>query len=155
MEYLHHGTLAVPRGLEHAYEAARAYLCRDPHERVLFDRVEHDRFGRSFRLRENHRNNDYFNPNTDTIGWDPYSALRTTGGGRQSPALGLGHELDHAAEAPWIADRLRKHREGRYDDAEERRVIEGSERHAARVLGEDARHDHRGTCYRVSSPVLR
>lgn len=152
---MHHGTLAVPRAMNRAYDAARAYLCADPGERALFERLERDDDGRTFTLRENHRNNDYFDPNTNTIGWDPYSALRTTNGGRQSPALGLGHEIDHAVEPPRVADRLRHRHEARYDDAEERRVIEGSERHAARVLGEDVRHDHRGTCYRVRSPVLR
>jgi len=43
----------------------------------------------------------------------------------------------------------------KYDNREERRVIAGSERHAATTLGEDVRHDHRGWTYRVDSPVKR
>lgn len=155
MHDVRHGTLTVPRPLNAAYERAKAYLRRVPEERRLFYDVEHERDGRTFRLRENHRGNDYFNPNTDTIGWDPYSALRTTAGGHQSPALGLGHEVDHAVEPPAAAERLRKRIEPGYDDAEERRVIRGSEARAARLLGEDERYDHRGRCYTVSSPVAR
>jgi hypothetical protein len=32
-------------------------------------------------------------------------------------------------------------------------VITGSERHAARTLGEGVRHDHAGATYRVDSPT--
>lgn len=135
------------------YELARAYLTRDPLERRLFERL--DSGTRHFRLTINHRNDDHFDPNTNTIAWDPYSALRTTQGGTQSPALGLGHEIAHAVEAPSREDRLTANRLPRYDNAEERRVIRGSERHAARTLGEAVRFDHRGTTYRVATPVSR
>jgi hypothetical protein len=50
---------------------------------------------------------------------------------------------------------LRDTPDARYDNAEERRVITGSERHAARTLGESIRYDHGGTTYRVASPVTR
>jgi hypothetical protein len=42
-----------------------------------------------------------------------------------------------------------------YDDREERRVILGSERHAAETLGEAVRHDHGGSTYYVASPIAR
>jgi hypothetical protein len=106
-------------------------------------------------LGTNDRNDDRFDPNTNTIAWDPYSALRTTNGGTQSPALGLGHEVAHAVEAPAREAALTARALPRYDDAEERRVIRGSERHAARTLGEGVRFDHRGTTYRVPTPVSR
>lgn len=155
MQYIQHGTLAVPQSIETQYEQAKAYLCHDSGEARLFSRLEHAKDGRHFRICANSRNDDYFDPNDSTIGWDPYSALRTTRGGNQSPALGLGHEVDHAVENPRIAGQLRDHALARYDDAEERRVIRGSETHAARVLGEDVRHDHRGSTYRVAGPTLR
>ncbi|MDP9017008.1 MAG: protein rhsD, partial [Candidatus Eremiobacteraeota bacterium] len=99
--------------------------------------------------------NDSYDAVTRTIHWDPYSALRTTSGGTQSPALGLGHEADHAIvnagrAAPGWNTRVRA-----YDDLEEQRVIRGSEAHAARTLGESARHNHRGSTYRVASPIDR
>jgi hypothetical protein len=146
------GRLTLPRDGAHLYDEAKRYLSRDPGERSLFARLERGD-GRRYRLTLNRRNDDHFDPRTNTIAWDPYSALRTTGGGHQSPALGLGHEVAHAVEARAIEDRLSHHRVAHYDNAEERRVIRGSECHAARTLGESTRTDHDGTCYRVSSPV--
>ena len=151
---MEHGTLTLPRAADACYERAKHYLSRDPVERKLFRELEHSSDGRRYHLTLNHRNNDSFDPNTNDIAWDPYSALRTTRGGHQSPALGLGHEVDHAVEDPHIADRLRNSPDPRYDNAEERRVITGSERHAARTLRESVRYDHGGSTYRVASPVL-
>jgi hypothetical protein len=152
--YVHHGSLDVPRGAEGLYESAKAYLSHDHVERTLFDRFEHAH-NRHYRLTVNARDDDHFDPNTNTIAWDPYSALRTTSGGRQSPALGLGHEIDHAVEDRRKGGRLAMTPDARYDTAEERRVITGSEAHAARTLGEGVRRDHDGTTYRVSSPIVR
>ncbi len=146
-------TLDVPKTAESAYETAKAYLSRDAQERRLFDKLE--RSHRHYALTINHRNDDHYDPNTNTIAWDPYSALRTTGGGRQSPALGLGHEVDHAVENGNTGQRLRNTFDPEYDNAEERRVIRGSEAHAARFLGEAQRYDHSGTTYRVASPTAR
>lgn len=150
--YVRHGSLRVPRAADRLYREAKAYLSRDAVERRLFDRLERAK-GRHYRLAIDHRNDDYFDPNTDTIGWDPYSALRTSDGGRQSPALGLGHEVDHAVESLACERRLAATPSRKYDNAEERRVITGSERHAAQTLGESVRYDHAGSCYRVASPA--
>jgi len=154
MNYAHHGSLLVPRYAERWYETAKNYLCRNRCERALFNRLEnaHDRH---YRLAIDSHNDDYFDPQTDTIAWDPHSALRTTTGGRQSPALGLGHEIDHAVEPRSRERRLSERPSVRYDTIEERRVIAGSERRAAATLGESVRHDHAGRCYRVSSPIAR
>ena len=151
LAYVHHGTLDVPRDIEPQYEAAKAYLSHDSIERSLFRYLEHAG-SRHYRLAGNLHNDDHFDPTTDTIAWDPYSALRTTRGGHQSPALGLGHEIDHAVLDCRSARRLSTTPDDRYDTAEERRVITGSEAHAARTLGESVRYDHGGTIYRVGSP---
>ncbi len=148
------GSLTLSAATQINYNRAKAYLSKDPVERRLFDRLEHSH-SRHYRLRINHRNDDHFDPNTDTIAWDPYSALRTAQGGRQSPALGLGHEVDHAVERPREEQRLNARTSLHYDTAEERRVITGSERHAARTLGEAVRLDHGGRTYRVRSPIAR
>lgn len=145
--------ISVPAGARPDYNLARAYLTRDSVERRLFERLNAST--RHFHLTINHRNDDHFDPNSNTIAWDPYSALRTTQGGMQSPALGLGHEIAHAVEAPSREDALTAHRLPVYDNAEERRVIRGSEAHAARALGEAVRFDHRGSTYRVATPVSR
>ena len=146
-------SITIPKTARRDYDLARTYLCRDPQERRLFERL--DASPRRFVLRVNDRNDDHFDPGTGTIAWDPYSALRTTGGGRQSPALGLGHEVAHAVEAPSRELRYAAEPARGYDTVEERRVIRGSERHAARTLGESTRYDHRGSCYRVATPVSR
>jgi hypothetical protein len=152
--FIAHGSLFVPRAAERDYERAKSYLCADRDERRLFESIEHMR-DRTFTLRINRRNDDHFDPNDDTITWDPYSALRTTTGGRQSPALGLGHEIDHAVESPAREARLSREIDPRYDTREERRVIRGTEARAARRLGEAVRGDHDGRCYRVRSPISR
>lgn len=145
--------ITIPAAARADYGLAKAYLCRDPGERRIFTRAEHSQ--RVVHLSINHRSDDRFDPNTNTISWDPGSALRTTRGGTQSPALGLAHELDHAVESPGREDALNNERVAGYDTLEERRVIRGSERCAARTLGEDVRYDHRGTPYRVATPVSR
>lgn len=154
VSYVRHGSLDVPRDAERYYEQAKSYLGRDAVERSLFDRLEHA-WGRRFRLKLDTRNDDSFDAATDTIAWDPHSAMRTSNGGRQSPSLGLGHEIDHAVESPRVEARLSARASTAFDNAEERRVILGSERHAARTLGEGTRTDHCGRCYRVASPTMR
>ena len=150
---MRYGSLTIPAAARSAIDAAFAYLARDPVERSLIGRLEHSRT--PHRIVIDHRGDDAYLPWSHTIRWDPYSALRTSSGGRQSPALGLGHELDHAAVNARTYDRLQERPDLRYDSAEERRVITGSERHAAHTLHESTRDDHAGRLYRVAGPTLR
>jgi hypothetical protein len=151
LSFIHYGSLDVAATVRADFDRAVAYLRRDPVERSLFDRLEHGT--QRVTLTANRRNVDDYDPNTREIHWDPHSALRTGTGGRQSPALGLGHEVDHAVhDGPREWQRAQSF-DARFDTAEERRVITGSERHAARTLGEGVRHDHGGTSYRVGSPT--
>ncbi|BDE07894.1 hypothetical protein WPS_31700 [Vulcanimicrobium alpinum] len=147
------GSLSVPASARKNVEAAFAYLSQDAVERTLIDRLLHG--PAQHRITINHHDDDSYDPNTHAIHWDPHSALLTTDGGRQSPALGLGHEIDHALENARIEDRLQAMLDPDYDTLEERRVIVGSERHAATTLHEAIRHDHAGTCYKVASPTAR
>ncbi len=94
ISFVHYGSLAVAASARRDFDRAVAYLSRDPVERSLFDRLEHG--AQHVTLTTNRRDIDYFDPNTHRIHWDPHSALQTGTGGRQSPALGLGHEVDHA-----------------------------------------------------------
>lgn len=151
--YIDHGSLRVAASGEGAFEAAETYLRRDSMMAAIFDSAEHG--ARHLTVTLNARDDDSFDPTTNTVHWDPYSALRTTAGGTQTPALGLGHELDHATVDPAIGAKGAAKFDPAYDNAEERRVITGSEAHAARTLGEGLRHDHSGTTYRVSSPTER
>ena len=149
--YVQYGSLAVPARERADFDRAVAYLSQDAVERDLFTRLEGG--AQSYRLATNDRGDDSYDPVTHTIHWDPHSALRTTCGTSQSPALGLGHEVDHAVESPARGAALGARYDLRFDNAEERRVITGSERHAARTLGEGVRHDHGGQGYRVTSPT--
>ncbi len=147
------GSLDMPASARVDFARAVRYLEADSRMRDVIGRAE--RSARPLHLRINRRGDDSFDPAGDTINWDPHSALTTSDGGRQSPALGLGHELDHATIAPWLRRRGEARYDAAYDNAEERRVIRGSEAHAARTLGEDSRRDHAGSLYSVASPVLR
>jgi hypothetical protein len=135
------------------YSLAAAYVARDPDARHVLHDVAAMR--RDIHVRRARHGNDRFDPQTNTVYWDPHSALRTTQGGRQSPALGLIHELAHAAEQPRREAALEARSVAGYDNLEERRVIRGVERHAAGTLGEAVRCDHRGSLYRVATPVSR
>jgi hypothetical protein len=150
---VHYGSLGIPLAAKELVDRAFAYLSRDAVERSLIRRVEHSSV--RHRIVINHRGDDSYKPDTRTIRWDPTCALRTTHGGRQSPALGLGHELDHAAIGDDAFDALVSIPDRRFDNVEELRVILGSERHAARTLHESARADHGGRDYRVASPTDR
>jgi hypothetical protein len=95
-----------------------------------------------------------YDPDSNTVYWDPCHAVRTRGGGRQTPALQLGHELAHAAAPdPWqqFIDFLTP--VAYYTNAEEWRVVSGPETDAAITLGESVRTDHHGTSYPVPTPV--
>jgi hypothetical protein len=148
-----YGSLRIPFSAQRAVDEAFAYLAHDPVARSVIERLERSRV--AHRITIDHRHDDAYLPGSHTIRWDPTSALRTTGGGRQSPALGLAHELDHAVEDVRTFDRLQAIELPAYDTAEERRVITGSERHAARTLHESTRRDHDGVCYRVAGPTRR
>ncbi|MHB9139534.1 MAG: hypothetical protein ACYC4Q_09035 [Victivallaceae bacterium] len=94
------------------------------------------------------------------IYWDPkIVADSLVRNGKVSPALLLGHELVHAQfydKHQLIFDILTSYQTGLpYDDLEERRVIEGVERNAAKTLCEGSRYSHYGVFYPVSGPLSR
>ncbi len=135
-----------PPGCEDLYWEARRYLEQDPDMRRIFRQL--DRSKRRYKIRINCNGDDGFDWLTGIIDWDPFSMLMTTGGGMQSPALGFGHEADHAAgsDANFNGFWQRSHQnDPQYGDAEEKRVITGAEASAAGTLGEDSRSDHQGT----------
>ena len=90
-----------------------------------------------------------------TVFWMSRKGVITSDGGKQSPATALNHEFDHALDD--IKDhKSHQERENtldyKYDNAEERRVIMGSERKTAKKLGESIRKDHKGKNYDVVDP---
>ena len=150
---IRYGSLSIPLSGQREVDEAFGYLAHDPLERSIIERLEHSRT--PHRIVLDHHGDDSYDPNTRTIRWDPFSALQTTEGGSQSPALGLGHEMDHAVAASRRYDLGADEIDFAYDNAEERRVIVGSERHAALTLGESVRYDHGGRLYHVAGPTMR
>ena len=134
----------------------KSYLARDPLMRYIIAGGEK----LNIRVIPNNQNITQVRKTGPTIiDYDPHNGLRTTERGRQSPALGAGHEMDHAVRREtdrkgYDRDRLRRS-DKQYDTREERRVIEGSEAHAAKTLGEDRRFDHKGEPFRTDSPISR
>jgi hypothetical protein len=97
---------------------------------------------KGFHINITHNGDDSYDPNTKTINWDPRSALEvSSGAGKQSAALGLIHEIDHAANG----QRSPTPTGDGYENTEEKRVITGSETTIAHDLGEPTRTDHYGT----------
>ncbi len=76
------------------YQAAKDHLKGSDRAKQLFNRIEKRRTEFKFSL--NKTDDDSYDPKTHTVNWDPKSALKTTDGGKQSPATGLAHEIDHA-----------------------------------------------------------
>lgn len=89
--------------------------------------------------------------------WDASSGLSLGDKNHvQSPALGLLHEVDHAFRHATDEAGLQKDvrtKDGRYRNREERRVVEGRESAAARMLGEPVRSGYYGTPCIVRAPV--
>ena len=89
------------------------------------------------------------------VHWESRKGAILSNGRRQSPAVRLEHEFDHALDD--IHDH-KKHEDRRdtqnaqYDNEEERRVIEGSEAETARKLRQGVRFDHWGKTYPVKDP---
>jgi hypothetical protein len=77
------------------YNAAVAYLRRDPGMAAIIDKLE--KSPTVYTVLINNVHDDSYDFLTKTIYWDPTSAIVCEGGsGSQSPALGLGHEMAHA-----------------------------------------------------------
>jgi hypothetical protein len=104
--------------------------------------------------------NDYYNPLTKTVRWDPRSALQIYDNegkvtGQQTPALGLFHEFGHAFRHLFKRKEFREDSytpDPEYDTKEERKTTTDYENPAARKLGETERFNHRGWPYKSDSP---
>lgn len=132
------------------YAIAKGYVSVDAATKANFDKIEQS--STVYTIVENNGDDDRYKPATHERYWDPSSALRTKCGGTQSPATGLAHEVDHAANRNPI---LHGMADSDYQNWEEKRVITGSETSLANKLGEAVRQDHSGTPYKVSGPLSR
>ena len=99
-----------------------------------------------------------FNDKNNTVFWDPTAAFLLDTKGSLSPALILGHELDHAYHYDQDRDladaRFHQPTGTAMDNAEEARTIRYFENPAAlffRKDGNGIRHDHR---YKKGNPIV-
>ena len=109
-------------------------------------------------LKEGYKLNEfYFDPNNNTITYNPHSALKVDSG-TQTPALGFLHEVGHALN--WLNDPLQfkkdfQTKDPNYDNIEEKKVIEGVETPAAEKAEEGTRKNHKGVEFKVDDPTKR
>jgi len=133
--------------------AASRYLRQDPQMNNIIDDLKNSPF--VYTIITNNNFDDLYDPSTRTISWDPHAALQTTSGGLQSPALGLAHEMGHAAVSDELLLLLTWVPMLFFENLEEARVILLIEDVAALTLGESLRCGHGGTPYWVPSPTSR
>ena len=102
-----------------------------------------------------------FNPNTNTITWDPTMGVLTNEGHMLSPTSVLNHEVDHALQQDQNPEQKKIDKATKdpdYGNKEEKRVITGSEQTTAKKLGEIkegevTRKDHGGTPIETKGPT--
>lgn len=97
-----------------------------------------------------------FSCDKNRVYWIPQYGLKMTNGSIHSAAVSLEHEFDHAIDYndyPNEHEDRRNTPDAQYDNAEERRVIKGSERLTAMALNEGVRHNHEGDYILTVSPI--
>jgi hypothetical protein len=95
-KYAHFGTLAVERSHLPEFEQAQRYLAKDPEAVAALSALETAKDAHKIEFITD--GNDRYNHTTNTLYWDPKSAMTNTNGSTQSAALGLLHEEDHLIE---------------------------------------------------------
>jgi RHS repeat-associated protein len=133
------------------YQVALGYLGGDPGCGGVIRKLL--RSPRVFHLKINREGEDKYVPETHTIYWDPSLGVCCPGGGKLSPALGLCHEMAHAAGDGPIARHMAATPDDQYDTREERRVIRTYENPFAIRHHECVRRSHGGLPTHVPTPV--
>jgi len=80
-----------------------------------------------------------YDPNTQTLKWNPKLGIITNNGTKLSPASVLNHEADHAADDvkdPNAHSARSRTKNAQYNTAEEQRVEQGTEQSTSFLLGE-------------------
>ncbi|HSH39294.1 MAG TPA: RHS repeat-associated core domain-containing protein, partial [Chthoniobacterales bacterium] len=152
--------------LRKQFDAARAYLSKDPGMKKAFDAI--DKSKTNVYVRENKslapgatKTQLLQHPKTGEfsvrINWNPHAAASVKGGS-QSPAMVLGHEGQHGERFirdPKGAIRDTNTRAPGFGNREEQRVITGPEANAARTLGETPRSSGDARFYPVEDVTDR
>jgi hypothetical protein len=123
------------------YQNAVSYLSSDPGAAADFAQLEAS--PDTYNIYVASGNPTIYNSSTKNTGWDPKEGLRVRGG-VQSAALGLRHEISHAAQHDRTGQAVTRASNGsptRASRAEERRAVR-EETNTARNLGEPTRRSH-------------
>jgi hypothetical protein len=136
----------------------KEYLRKDPAERKIIDRLDRPDIKVRISLVKDKVSAAVFNP--IGVSWNPNMAYKSRASDtRLSPAIALGHELDHIYQAFLRGNQYSQDHEkpdAQYFRAEERRVITGSEASMLRTFyGEGPRPDYNIQPYPVSDPYSR
>ena len=87
-----------------------------------------------------------FDTKENMVWWDYKYATYTDNGGKRSSAISLVHEFDHAVDYhknPIEQEKRASIFDSQYENLEERRVITGSEKETALILGQAIRLNHK------------
>jgi len=103
-----------------------------------------------------------YNPKTKTLSWNPKLGIVTTNGTKLSSASVLNHEADHAADAikdPTGHATRTGTPDANYGNAEEKRVIQGTEQTTSFLLGETqqgqvTRTDHSASALLITNDPM-
>ena len=142
-----------------AFKQAVNYMNQKGTAGILYNLEKHPQI---VYLKEDTEGKNRFDSKTNTIHWDPTQGLETTNGSMLSPATLLNHEADHAYQE--LTQPIQKAidrnntTDKKYTNAEEKRVIQGSEQITARKHGEIqegqvTRTDHYGNHFDAKSTI--
>jgi RHS repeat-associated protein len=152
-------TFVVQDDLKKTWNEVKKYLRQDPAQRKIIDRLDRPDIKVRIDLFKGKVSGAVFDPKL-AVRWNPNSAIKSVGSGtRLSPAMVLGHELDHIYQGvlhpqTYANDRIKG--DGQFENAEERRVITGSEASMlSTFFHEGPRSDYKIQPYEVSNPFER
>ena len=142
-----------------AFKQAVNYMNQKGTAGILYNLEKHPQI---VFLKEDAVGENKFDPQTNTIHWNPEIGFESTNGVMLSPATILNHEADHAYQQ--LTNPIQKKNDvntpdPHYKNAEEKRVIQGSEQITARKHGEIrdgqiTRTDHQsGSLFEAESPI--
>ena len=148
----------VSKEFERHFAKSVRHLNEHKASNMLYQLEQSDKI---YYIAESTEEGSYYDPRTNTILWNPLSALLTNELHELSPTTILNHEVDHALQHDINPEQIMldfKKRVPDYGNVEERRVITGSEQETAQKLGEIkagevTRKDHLGTVYETIDPT--
>jgi hypothetical protein len=144
--YYHLGTLRVKEGEFKQFAELQKNICdKNPEALDTLYHMQHAPEPVTFRVTKDNDRNDRFEPDTNTIYWNPHTAVRDGGNhSRVPPSTAALHEETHWAIRGTVGDTLGGIPDKKYTDWNEKAVIEGVETRDLKLRGLDARDTHHG-----------